>query len=109
MKPKTPELLLILYILLPVKSAMVAQVLLCQVKAIHASRQAEKTLGIDLDNNTDEAFRQFLISFWFKPDNASTYAYLGFLARHLGLVNNPIIEIHNKISNNKFEYSKSGD
>jgi hypothetical protein len=90
---------------LPVKSPLVAQVLLCQIKAIHVARQAEKMLDQDLDNDTDKALRGFLGSFWFNP-NAAAYAYLGLLAPHLGLFSHPIIEIRRKIASNKFEYSK---
>ncbi|AFY76720.1 hypothetical protein Ple7327_1328 [Pleurocapsa sp. PCC 7327] len=67
MKPKIPELLLVLYLFLPIKSALVAQILLCQIRAIHIARQAEKKLDLELDNDTDEALREFLVAFWFNP------------------------------------------
>ncbi len=38
MNLRTPELLLIFYFLFPMKSPLVAQALLWQIKAIHASR-----------------------------------------------------------------------
>lgn len=106
MRPRTPELLLLFFIFLPGKTYLVAQVLLCQIKAIHAARQAEEKLVQDLDNDTDEAFREFLVSFWLNSGNTTAYAYLGLLAPHLGLFNHPIIEIRRKIAKNEFEYSK---
>lgn len=106
MKPRIPEVLLILYIFLPMKSALIAQILLCQIRAIHTARQAEKKLDLDLDNDTNEALREFLTSFWFHPGNASAYAYLGLLAPYLGLFNHPVIEIRRKIMSNKLEFSK---
>lgn len=87
MKFRIPELLLIFYIFLPVRNALVAQVLLCQVRSIHSARQAEKKLDLDLDNDTDEALREFLVSFWFNPNNALAYAYLWLIAPDLGLFN----------------------
>jgi hypothetical protein len=111
MKPRIPELLLIFYIVLPIKaevsySALVAQVLLCQIRAIRTARQAEKKLDLDLDNDTDKALREFLVSFWFDPGNAAAYAYLGLLAPHLGLFNHPVLEIRRQVASNKFEFSK---
>jgi|GEM_PF-349301 len=105
MKRRIPESLLILYMFLPVKSAILAQIILCQIRSIHAARQAEKKLNLDLDNNNDEALREFLVSFWLNPDNAVTYAYLGLLAPHLGLCNHPLMEIRHKVARNKFEFS----
>jgi hypothetical protein len=105
MKRIIPESLLILYIILPWKTAIAAQIILCQIRSIHTARQAEKKLALDLDNNTDEAFREFLVSFWFYPDNIVTYAYLGLLAPHLGLLNNHVMEISHKVASNKFELS----
>jgi Domain of unknown function (DUF4258) len=106
MKPRIPELLLILYILLPMKSALITQVLLCQIRAIHTARQAEKKLDLDLENDTDEALRDFLVSFWVSPSNALAYAYIGLLSPYLGLFNHPVIEIRRKVVNRKFEFSK---
>lgn len=80
MKPKIPELLLIIFIFLPIKNALVAQVLLCQIRAIHIARKAEKKLDLVLGNNTDEAWREFLLAYWFNPGNATAYAYLELLA-----------------------------
>ncbi len=105
MKLGNPELLLFFYILLPMDNA-VAQVLLCQIRSIYTARQAENKLDLDLDNDTDEALREFLVSFWLNPGNAATYAYLGLLAPHLGLFNHPIMEIRRLVANNKFEFSK---
>jgi Domain of unknown function (DUF4258) len=105
MKRIIPESLLILYIILPLKTAVAAQIILCQIRSIHAARQAEKKLALDLDNNNDEAFREFLVSFWLNPDNIVTYAYLGLLAPHLGLLNNPVMEISHKVASDKFEIS----
>lgn len=108
MRPRTPELLLVFYIFLPMRSPLVAPVLLCQIKAIHAARKAEEKLiqDLDLDNDTDQALRGFLGSFWLNPDNAMAYAYLAMLAPHLGLFNQPMIEIRRKIAKKKLEYSK---
>ena len=106
MKLRSPELLLIFYFLFPMKSPLVAQALLCQIKAIHAARQAEKLLDLDLDKDTDEAFREFLASFWFNSRNSSANAYLCLIAPYLGLVNHPVMGIRRKIANNKFEFSK---
>jgi len=105
MKRIIPESLLILYIILPGKFAIAAQIILCQIRSIHTSRQAEKKLDLDIKNNTDEAFREFLVSLWFYPDNIVTYAYLGLLAPHLGLLNNHVREISHKVASNKFELS----
>jgi hypothetical protein len=106
MKPRIPELLLILYIFLPKQSALIGQVLLSQIRAIHIARQAERKLDLDLENETDEALREFLVSFWFSPSNALACAYLGLLAPYLGLFNYPVIEIRRKVATNKFEFSK---
>ena len=91
MKLIIPELLLFFLFLLPPKNTLVAQVLLCQIRSIHAAHQAEKKLDVDLDNDTDEALREFLVSLWFDPGNATAYAYLGLLAPDLGLLNHPVI------------------
>lgn len=82
MKAKLPEILMILYMLLPIKSSIVAQIILSQIRGIYISRQAEKKLNIDLENetDTDETFRQFLSAFWYYPDNRMTCAYLELLA-----------------------------
>jgi hypothetical protein len=105
MKRIIPESLLIFYLILPFKTAMVAQIILCQIRSIHTARQAQKKLALDIDNSTDEAFREFLVSFWLNPDNIVTHAYLELLARHLGLLNNPVMEIRHKVASNKFELS----
>lgn len=82
MTAKAPEILLILYMLLPMKSNIVAQIILSQIRGIYISRQAEKNLNLDLENeaDTDETFRQFLLAFWYYPDNRMSYAYLELLA-----------------------------
>ena len=105
MKRIIPESLLILYIILPGKFAIAAQIILCQIRSIHAARQAEKKLNFDLDNNNDEALREFLLSLWWNPDNAVAYAYLGLLAPRLGLWKHPVMEIRHKVARNKFEFS----
>jgi hypothetical protein len=81
MTAKAPEILLILYMLLPMKSSMIAQIILSQIRGIYISRQAERKLNLDLDNktDTDETLGQFLSAFWFDPDNRMTCAYLGLL------------------------------
>ncbi len=98
---------------------LVAQVLLTQIKAIHINRRAEKNLGLALENDNDEVFREFLSALWFDPGNAAAYTYLGLLAPYLGLLNYQngnrmtdkdftleIEEIHRKIANNDFEFAK---
>ena len=107
MKAKTPELLLIFHILLPTGNAsLVAQVILCQIRAIHTTRKAEKKLNLDLDSDADEALREFLVSLWLNPGNATAYAYIELLAPHLGLFNYPIMEIRHKVASKKFKFSK---
>ena len=87
MKPNVPELLLVLYIFLPINDALIASVLLGQIQAIHTARRAEKKLDLDLENDTDQALRDFLVAFWFNPVNATAYAYLGLLRPHLTSIN----------------------
>lgn len=106
MKNRIPELILIFYILLPIKSALVAQLILCQIRAIHTARQAEKKFNLDLENDTDDELREFLVSFWFAPSNSTAYAYLRLLAPQLRLFKQPIIEIFRKIASDKFEFTK---
>ena len=110
MKLRNPVVLLFLWLIFPVglghSRFLVAQVLLCQIRAIHVARQAEKKLDLDSNNNTDKALRKFLLSFWFDPGNTTAYAYLGLLAPDLGLFSHPIIEIRRKVASNKFEFSK---
>ncbi|MDJ0707843.1 MAG: DUF4258 domain-containing protein [Leptolyngbyaceae cyanobacterium MO_188.B28] len=106
MKPLFPELLLIFYLLFAAKHPLVTQVLLCQIKAIHAARQATRQLVVDLDNDTDESWREFLASLWFTFTNGESYAYLGLLAPYLGLFNHPIVEIRQKAARKQFEFSK---
>ncbi|MEQ9552541.1 MAG: hypothetical protein RIM23_23370 [Coleofasciculus sp. G3-WIS-01] len=89
MKPNVPELLLVLYIFLPLNNALMASVILCQIQAIHTTRRAENELDLELGNDTDKALRDFLVAFWFNPTNATAYAYLGLLRPHLGLFNHP--------------------
>lgn len=123
MKLKEPVILLFLWFVLPVgighSRFLAAQVLLSQIRAIHTARRAEKKLGLDLDNDSDEAFREFFSALWFDPGNAAAYAYFGLLAPCLGLLNHQngdrmtdgnftleIEEIRRKIANNEFEFSK---
>ncbi len=107
MRPRVPELLLIVYLLLPFRfGPVVAQLLVCHLKAIHAARQAEKKFILDLENDTDEALKEFLASFWLNPDNASAYVYLGLIAPYFGLVSHPIRDIRRKVLKHKIEYSK---
>ena len=82
MKLNYPELLLIFYILLPVRNDLVAPILLSQIRAILTIRRAEKNLGLNLEltNDIDEVLREFLGSFWLNPGNTAAYAYLGLLS-----------------------------
>lgn len=108
MKPVVPELLLVFYMLLPVKHALIAQILLCQIQAVRTARQAEKKLELNLDNgtDTDETLRQFLLSFWLAPSNTTAYAYLALLAPHIDLFDRPIREIRRQVASNKLEFSQ---
>jgi Domain of unknown function (DUF4258) len=123
MKLREPIILLFLWLVLPVgvgySRFLVAQVLLSQIRAIHTARRAEKKLNLDLDNDSDEAFREFLSALWFDPGNATAYAYVGLLTPCLGLLNHQngermtdsdftleIKEIRRKIASDEFEFSK---
>ena len=107
MKFRRPELILVFYMLSPLKSPALAQIVLGQVKSIHVNRQAEKQLNLDLDRDTDQAFNDFLTSFWLSHDNIAAYAYLGLLAPNLGWFNFPMTEIRRKIARNKLRYSQA--
>lgn len=111
MKRRSPGLLVILYLFLPIKNLPSAQIILCHIKAIYAARQAEKKLYLDLDtdldleDNIDKVVRELLISLWFDPGNAVACAYINLLAPHLGLFDYDLMEIRRKIANQKFEFS----
>jgi hypothetical protein len=105
MKPRIPELLLILYMLLPMKDALVALVLLSQVRAIHITRQVEKKVNLALERDGDEVWAEFISAFWFDPGNTAAYAYIGLFAPHLNLVSHPLSEIRSKIAKKQFVLS----
>ncbi len=75
MKPRTAELLLVLYFILPIGARhLVALVLISQIKAIHLVRYAEKRLDIEDDSTAIDNFFRIL---WLDPSNSAAYAYLG--------------------------------
>jgi hypothetical protein len=54
MRPTKPELLLLFYLVLPINQGpLVAQVLLSQIRAIYAARQAEKNLVPEIGNSDE--------------------------------------------------------
>lgn len=86
---REPVILLVFYIILPIKvgyfGALVAQVLLSQIRAIHIARQAEKQLeqAFDLDDD-DQPFNrdplhELLTARWVDPSNAMAQAYCGLM------------------------------
>ncbi len=102
---RKPGMLLVLYILLPVKTAPIGQILLCQVRALQAARIAEQNFELDLENNPNETLKNVLRSLFFDPLNTTARAYVGLIAPQLGLFDYAIDKIRQKIVNNKFEFS----
>jgi hypothetical protein len=102
---RKPGMLLILYILLPVKTAPIGQILLCQVRALQAARIAEQNFDLDLENNPNETLKNVLRSLFSDPLNTTARAYVGLIAPQLGLFDYAIDKIRQKIANNKFELS----
>ncbi|MEL7227637.1 MAG: hypothetical protein AAGL17_23095 [Cyanobacteria bacterium J06576_12] len=78
MNLKVPEILLVLYIFLPVTgNALIAQVLLCQVKSIRLSQRAERALL--QEDETEQGLKDLLRSLWFSGSNTTAYAYFMLL------------------------------
>lgn len=102
---RKPGMLLVLYILLPVKTVPIGQILLCQVRALQAARIAEQNFDLDSENNPNEALKNVLRSLFSDPLNTTAHAYLGLIAPQLGLFDYAIDKIRHKIANNKFELS----
>jgi hypothetical protein len=105
MSPRKPEMLLLLYLFLPIKTASIGQILLCQIRSIQATRAAEQKFDLDLENNTHEGLKDLLRSLWFDRFNPAAYTYLELLAPQLGLFDYAITKIREKIAHNKFEFS----
>ncbi|WP_310482607.1 DUF4258 domain-containing protein [Chamaesiphon sp. VAR_48_metabat_403] len=105
MGTRKPGMLLVLYILLPVKTAPIGQILLCQVRALQAARIVEQKFDLDLENNPNELLKNVLRSLFFDPLNTTARAYLELIAPQLGLFDDAIDKIRQKIANNKFELS----
>jgi hypothetical protein len=113
MRLRNPGLLLLLYLFLPVKTAAIGQILLCQFRSICAARQAEeqlhleldKELDIELEPNLNEVVRNLLRSLWFDRGNTLAYAYIKSIAPQLGLDNYDIRKIRHKVAKNKIEFS----
>jgi hypothetical protein len=102
---RKPGILLILYIFLPVKTAAIGQILLCQVQALQAARAAEQKFYLDLENNTHESLKDLLRALFFEPMNAAAFTYIELLAPQLGLFDYAINKIRDRIACDKFELS----
>jgi hypothetical protein len=105
MKLRPPEILLLLYLFLPVKHVVVGRILLDQVNAIRTTRRAEQQLVIDLENGSNEALKDLFRAFLVQPDNAAAYTYLELIAPELGWFDKNIQAIRYKIDNDNFEFS----
>ncbi|PSB41952.1 DUF4258 domain-containing protein [Chamaesiphon polymorphus] len=105
MGSRKPGMLLILYILLPVKTDSIGQILLCQVRALQAARIVEQNFDLDRENNPNKLLKNVLKSLFIDPFNTPARAYLELLAPQLGLFDYAINKIRQKIANNKFEFS----
>jgi hypothetical protein len=93
---REPVILLVFYICLPIKAgyfgALVAQVLLSQIRAIQIARQTEKQLeqAFDLDDD-DQPFNhdplhELLTARWVDPSNAMAQAYCELLINGQDLI-----------------------
>jgi hypothetical protein len=93
-----PEWLLLFYLLLPFPAPreLFAQVLLCQIKAIHLARYSEQKLQEADDEETEaEAILDLWRSRWFDPENTTAVAYLG------SFQDTPIVLYRDPISSDK--------
>jgi hypothetical protein len=113
MRLRNPGLLLLLYILLPIKTAAIGQIILCQFRAICAARQAEeqlcqeldKELDTELEANLNGVLRNLLRSLWFDRSNILAHAYIKTIAPHLDLDDYDLRKIRHKVANNQVEFS----
>jgi hypothetical protein len=105
MKLRAPEILLLLYWFLPIGGEATGRIVLDQVRAMRMSRLAEKKLAIDIDNDSNEALKDFFRAFRLDPTNAAAYTYLELLAPELGWFDQGIQAIRYKIDNDNFEFS----
>lgn len=90
------QIMLVLYMFLPIKNEMVAQILLSQIYAMYQMKYALKNAG---EEEEEEIERKLWRSFWLDPSNPTTNAYLGLFC------NPPIFISHrtgDKISNKSF-------
>lgn len=93
MKITEPAILLCFWIFLPMGSGdfsyLLAQIFLSEIKAAYITRRAEQNLSLDPDNNSEQAFRDFLSALWFAPGNTTANAYFEVLTSYLDLFNSP--------------------
>lgn len=68
------QLLLIIYIILPVKNSLIAQVILSQIQGYYAMSYASQKLG---GENEEETLRELWRSLWFDPSNTTANSYWG--------------------------------
>ncbi|WP_413165723.1 hypothetical protein ACL6C3_04530 [Capilliphycus salinus ALCB114379] len=91
MKITEPAILLCFWIFLPMGSGdfnyLLAQIFLSEIKAAHIARRAEQNLSLDPDNNSEQAFKDFLSALWFAPGNTTAYAYFEVMNSYLDLFN----------------------
>ena len=74
MKFRIPEVLLVIYLFSPFKTYGPGQIILCQVRAINAANRAKEKLIMDLENDTDAAFTEFMRAFWNHSANSEIKA-----------------------------------
>jgi hypothetical protein len=92
------QMMLVLYMFLPIKNELVAQILLSQIYGMYQIKYALKNAGEE-EEEEEEIERKLWRSFWLDPSNPTTNAYLGLFC------NPPIFISHrpgNKISNKSF-------
>jgi hypothetical protein len=104
MKLRSVETLLLIYLFF-VGGADVGRMLLDQVRAIRITRQTEKKLVVDLENDHNESLKDLFRAFLIDPNNAAAYTYLELIAPELGWFDQGIQAIRYKIDNDNFEFS----
>lgn len=105
MKRRTPEILLLLYMFLPIGDEAVARMLVDQIRAIHVTRQAEKRLINNPEEASNESLKDFFRAYLLHPENAAVYTYLELLVPELGWFDQNIQAIRYKVDNDNFEFS----
>jgi hypothetical protein len=105
MNSKTPEILLLGYLFLPIGHPGVAAILLNQIKSINLSRIAERKLAIDPERDSNESLQDFFRAFMLNPTNAAVYTYLELITPELGWFDQNIQRIRHKVDNDNFEFS----